>query len=408
MTRAPEYNGAEAGTRTPTGLRPLDPEPSASTSSATSAVLTVSRRDGEIISGENFSCICIIYFSGCQLHIDNYPGRKNYETKSGKHGVLRQSMIIYRNLAEITQPLRRPVITIGNFDGVHLGHQTLFQKVQERARAVAGQGVVLTFDPHPIKLMRPEKQLPLLTTTAQKVKILSTLGLEVLIVHPFTAEFGALPARDFVQEYLVRRLGVQEVVIGHDYRFGRRREGNIALLQALGAEFGFPVHVVDAIQIDGQVVSSTLIRTLIQQGQVHEAQTFLGRPYEVTGTVVPGYGRGARLLGFPTANIALDNGLLMPGSGIYAVWAELNGRMYSAVANIGTCPTFDNEKLSLEVYILDFDEDIYGARLAVRFVQRLRDEHRFPDIPALVTQIKKDVAAARQIVGLANPPLASL
>lgn len=317
-------------------------------------------------------------------------------------------MIIYHDLAEITQPLRRPVITIGNFDGVHLGHQTLFQKVKERAQAVEGQGVVLTFDPHPIKLMRPEKQLPLLTTTAQKVRLLSELALEVLIVHPFTAEFGALPARDFVQEYLVRRLGVQEVVIGHDYRFGRRREGNIALLQALGAEFGFPVHVVDAIQIQGQVVSSTLIRTLLQSGRVQEAQTFLGRPYEVTGVVVPGFGRGARLLGFPTANIALDNGLLLPGAGIYAVWAELQGRVYAGVANIGTCPTFDNQQLTLEVYILDFDADIYGELLAVRFVQRLRDEHRFPDIPALVRQIKKDVAAARQIVGLPHPALASL
>jgi riboflavin kinase/FMN adenylyltransferase len=317
-------------------------------------------------------------------------------------------MIIYHDLAEITQPLLRPVITIGNFDGVHLGHQTLFQKVKERARAVAGQGVVLTFDPHPIKLMRPEKQLPLLTTTAQKVRLLSELDLEVLIVHPFTPEFGALPARDFVQEYLVRRLGVQEVVIGHDYRFGRRREGNIALLQALGAEFGFPVHVVDAIQIQGQVVSSTLIRTLLQNGRVQEAQTFLGRPYEVTGIVVPGFGRGARLLGFPTANIAPDNGLLLPDAGIYAVWAELQGRVYAGVANIGTCPTFDNEQLTLEVYILDFDADIYGERLAVRFVQRLRDEHRFPDIPALVSQIKKDVAAARQIVGLPCPESTTL
>ncbi|MGQ9921942.1 MAG: bifunctional riboflavin kinase/FAD synthetase [Desulfobacca sp.] len=317
-------------------------------------------------------------------------------------------MIIYHDLAEITQPLRRPVITIGNFDGVHLGHQTLFQKVKERARAVDGQGVVLTFDPHPIKLMRPEKQLPLLTTTAQKVKILSELDLEVLIVHPFTAAFGALLARDFVREYLVCRLGVREVVIGHDYRFGRQREGNIALLQALGAEYGFPVHVVDAIQIQGQVVSSTLIRTLLQHGRVQEAQTFLGRPYEVTGLVVPGFGRGARLLGFPTANLALDNGLLVPGAGIYAVWVERQGRVYAGVANIGICPTFDNEKLSLEVYIMDFAADIYGERLGVRFVQRLRDEQRFPDIPALVSQIKQDVAAARRIVGISDPPLASL
>ncbi len=317
-------------------------------------------------------------------------------------------MVIYHNLNLVPQPFNNPVITIGNFDGVHLGHQTLFQKVKDRSRSVGGQSVVITFDPHPIKLMRPDKQLPLLTTTDQKVKLLTALDLDVIIVHPFSAEFGAIPAREFVHNYLVHRLGAQEVVIGHDYRFGRNREGNIALLQSLGAEFGFPVHVVDAIQINDTIVSSTLIRNLINDGQVLAAQGFLGRPYEVTGAVIHGHGRGARLLGFPTANIAIDNGLLVPAPGIYAVRVELQGQIYPAVANIGTCPTFDNQELSLEVYLLDFDRDIYGERLAVQFVQRLRDERRFNDLPALVAQIKKDVAAARQIVGPNPQSLASL
>ena len=317
-------------------------------------------------------------------------------------------MVIYHNLNQIPQPFHHPVITIGNFDGVHLGHQTLFHTVKDRSRALGGQSVVITFDPHPIKLMRPDKQLPQLTTTEQKIKLLSSLDLDVLIVHPFSPEFGALPAREFIQTYLVQRLGAQEVVIGHDYRFGRNREGNIALLQALGAQFGFPVHVVDAIQINDTVVSSTLIRNLIKDGQVLAAQDFLGRPYEITGQVVRGHGRGARLLGFPTANISLDNGLLVPGAGIYAVRVEMQGRIYPGVANIGTCPTFDNQELSLEVYLLDFDRDIYGERLAVQFVERLRDEQRFADVPALVHQIKKDVAAARQIVGPEPRPSASL
>lgn len=317
-------------------------------------------------------------------------------------------MVIYRNLDHITQPFDRPVITIGNFDGVHLGHQTLFQKVKERARAVAGQSVVITFDPHPIKLMRPDKNLPLLTTTDQKIKLLTDLELDVIIIHPFSPEFGALPARPFVQHYLVQCLGAREVVIGHDYRFGRNREGNIELLQVLGAEFGFPVHVVDAIQVEGAVVSSTLIRDLITDGQVRAAQTFLGRAYEVTGEVVHGQGRGARLLGFPTANLAPDDGLLLPAPGIYAVRAELQGQIYPGVANIGTCPTFGNQDLSLEVFLLDFDEDIYSERLAVQFVQRLRDEKRFADVPALVAQIKRDVAAARQIVGPVGPLLTSI
>jgi riboflavin kinase / FMN adenylyltransferase len=317
-------------------------------------------------------------------------------------------MVIYRNLNLISQLFCQPVITIGNFDGVHLGHQTLFQMVKERARAVGGQSVVITFDPHPIKLMRPDKQLPLLTTTDQKIKLLTDLDLDVIIVHPFSPEFGAMPAREFVQHYLVQRLGAREVVIGHDYRFGRNREGNIALLQTLGAEFGFPVHVVDAIQIKDTVVSSTLIRNLIKDGQVLAAQNFLGRPYEVTGEVIRGQGRGARLLGFPTANLAVDNGLMVPAVGIYAVRAELRGQIYPGVANIGTCPTFGNQELSLEVYLMDFDQDIYGERLAVQFIQRLRDEQRFDDVPALVAQIKRDVAAARQIIGPMPQSLASL
>ena len=317
-------------------------------------------------------------------------------------------MIIYHNLEVITLPFHQAVITIGNFDGVHLGHQTLFRKVKERARAVGGQSVVITFDPHPIKLMRPDKQLPLLTTTAQKIKLLADLEVDVIIIHPFTPEFGAMPAREFVQYYLVQRLRAREVVIGHDYRFGRNREGNIALLQTLGAEFGFPVHVVDAIQINNTVVSSTLIRNLIREGKVSAAQVFLGRPYEVTGEVIRGHGRGARLLGFPTANLAVDNGLLVPAAGIYAVRVELRGQIFPAVANIGICPTFNNQELSLEVFLMDFDQDIYGAELAVQFVQRLRDEQRFADVPALVAQIKRDVAAARQIIGPAPQSLTSL
>ncbi|WP_083800283.1 bifunctional riboflavin kinase/FAD synthetase [Desulfobacca acetoxidans] len=308
-------------------------------------------------------------------------------------------MVLYRDLNLITQPFSRPVITIGNFDGVHLGHQTLFGLVRERAAAVNGHSVVITFDPHPIKLMQPGRQLPLLTTTDQKIRLLGELNLDIVIVHPFTKEFGAMPAREFIQHYLLERLGVQEIVIGHDYRFGHNREGNIALLQTLGAAWGFPVHVVDAIQVDEIIVSSTLIRNLIRDGKVAAARTFLGRSYEVTGEVIHGHGRGARLLGFPTANIRADNELL-PVAGIYAVRATLWGRTYAAVANIGVCPTFDNDELSLEVHILDFNQDIYGSHLAVEFVQRLRDERRFPNIPALVDQIKTDVEAARQIVRL--------
>jgi riboflavin kinase / FMN adenylyltransferase len=306
-------------------------------------------------------------------------------------------MIIIHDLNQCDTRFTRPVITIGNFDGVHLGHQTLFRRLRERAQALQAPSVVLTFDPHPIKVMAPERQLPLLTTTSQKIKLLSTLGLDAVIVHPFTRDFAALPAREFVEEYLCRRLGVQEVVVGHDYSFGRNREGKISLLREMGLQKGFPVHVVDAIQINSTVVSSTLIRRLIQEGQVEKAEQLLGHPYEVTGVVVHGHGRGARLLGIATANLRPDNDLL-PAPGIYAVRAKHLGKSYSAVANLGTCPTFEANEVSLEVHLMDFHEDIYDSHLDVEFVQRLRSECRFPDLPALVKQIEADILQARHIL----------
>jgi len=306
-------------------------------------------------------------------------------------------MTVYRNLQDCQRPFTRPVITIGNFDGVHLGHQTLFAKVRERARAIAGESVVITFDPHPIKLMRPDRNLPLLTTTRQKLKLLQAVGVDHLIVHPFTREFAALSAEDFVEDYLLRRLGVHEVVVGHDYNFGRNRGGNIDLLRALGAAKGFPVHVVDAIEVNGIIVSSTLIRNLIAAGRVSEARTFLGRPYEVTGEVIYGNQRGGPLLGIPTANLRPDNDLL-PLSGIYACRAAIESHSHPAVANIGTCPTFADQELSLEVHLLDFHGNLYGQSLAVEFIRRLRDEQRFPDLPSLIQQIQADIDQARQVL----------
>jgi len=308
-----------------------------------------------------------------------------------------EDMLIYQDLNPDHHQFRQPVITIGNFDGVHLGHQTIFRLVIERARAFQGESVVLTFDPHPLKVMRPDLQLPLLTTKAQKLRLLSNLGLDVVVVQPFTREFAAMPAREFINDYLCGRMHIKEVVVGHDYCFGHNREGNIALLQEMGAEKGFSVLVVDAIQINHTVVSSTSIRNLVRDGNMEEANRLLGRPYEVTGVVIRGHGRGARLLGIPTANLKPDNDLL-PASGIYAVRVTVAGQIYPAVANIGTCPTFQNNELSLEVHIFDFDQEIYHHELSVEFVARLREEQHFPGIPELVAQIKADIQKARQIL----------
>lgn len=294
-------------------------------------------------------------------------------------------------------PFSRTAVTVGNFDGVHLGHQAILSRVCQRAQELDCQPVVLTFDPHPLKVLNPQANLRLLTTPAQKIELLKSAGLSVVVI-PFTREFAAIPARDFVRNYFLDYLKAREVVIGHDYRFGYQREGNIELLKEMGQALGFSVQVVWAVEVDNAVVSSSLIRAMLRLGKVRETNRLLGRDYEVSGQVVPGKGRGAKLLGVPTANIIPENDLL-PASGIYAVWVAKDGGKLPGVANIGICPTFDEQELTLEVHILDFDGDLYGERLRVDFVSRMREERRFPSIGELATQIRADIAAARQMLG---------
>jgi riboflavin kinase/FMN adenylyltransferase len=296
-------------------------------------------------------------------------------------------------------PFSRTVVTVGNFDGVHLGHRSILARVCQRARELDCQPVALTFDPHPTKVLKPEGNLKLLTTPAQKVALLAAAGVNV-VVQPFTREFAAIPAREFVRDYFVERLKAREVVIGHDYRFGYKRQGNIELLQQMGQTLGFTVQVVWAVEVEDAVVSSSLIRAMLQLGKVKEANRLLGRAYGVAGRVVTGKGRGAKVLGVPTANLVSENDLL-PSCGIYAVWVirNGNGKRLPGVANIGTCPTFENQELTLEVHLLDFNGDLYGEVLQVEFVDRLREEQRFPSIEALAAQIRADMAEARGVLG---------
>ena len=305
--------------------------------------------------------------------------------------------MVYNDLPPGESAFSRTVATIGNFDGVHLGHRAILDRVCQRARELGGQAVAITFNPHPVKVLRPEVNLPLLTTEDQKLKLLTEAGLDAVVVLPFTQEFAALPAREFVKRYFCDRLRAREVVVGHDYCFGKGREGNIDLLKEMGAVLGFTVQVVWAVEVQGAIVSSSLIRAMLRLGKVTEASRLLGRPYNVAGRVVQGKGRGAKLLGVPTANILTPNELL-PASGIYAVRVRLGDAILPGVANIGTCPTFDNEELTLEVHLLEFSGDLYGESLEVHFVARLREEQRFPSIDALAAQIHADIAAARQVL----------
>ncbi len=306
-------------------------------------------------------------------------------------------MMVYHNLPPGPESFSRTVVTVGNFDGVHLGHRAILSRVCQRAQELDCQPVALTFDPHPMKVLNPQGDLRLLTTSAQKIDLLKDAGLSVVVV-PFTREFAAIPAREFVRDYFLERLKAREVVVGHDYCFGYKREGNIELLKEMGQALGFTVQVVWAVEVDRAVVSSSLIRAMLRLGKVGEANSLLGRAYGVTGQVVAGRGRGAKLLGVPTANLTPENDLL-PASGIYAVWVKRHSQRLPGVANIGTCPTFDNQELTLEVHLLDFNGDLYGERLQVEFAARLREERRFPSIGDLAAQIRADMAEARRVLG---------
>ncbi|MBI4796992.1 MAG: bifunctional riboflavin kinase/FAD synthetase [Deltaproteobacteria bacterium] len=305
--------------------------------------------------------------------------------------------MVFHDLPEGAASFSRTVVTIGNFDGVHLGHRAILARVHQRAKELEAQSVAVTFDPHPLKVLRPEASLPLLTTPEQKISLMAASGLDAVVVLPFTREFAGLPAREFVQRYFLERLKVREVVVGHDYCFGRGREGNIDLLKEMGKQHGFTVQVVWAVEADGAVVSSSLIRAMLRLGKVEEAGRLLGRPYGVAGRVVAGKGRGAKLLGIPTANIRPENELL-PATGIYAVRVRRGDEILPGAANIGTCPTFENGEFSLEVHLLDFSGDLYGENLGVEFVARLREERRFPSIEDLAAQIHADIAAAREVL----------
>lgn len=303
--------------------------------------------------------------------------------------------VIYQ-LEDMERPLRNPVLTIGNFDGVHLGHLALFEKVKERARAIRGQSAVMTFEPHPVRIMRPGNGPSLITPTEQKLSLIARSGIEVIFCIPFTREFSAVTARSFVEEILVKKIGIKEIVVGYDYTFGHDRKGDNALLQEMGESLGFQVHMVGPVHIDKTLVSSTSIRKLVQEGRLSEAKTLLGRNYQVWGTVIKGLDRGEKILGIPTANLDMVDELC-PKAGVYAVRVGLDDKTYDGVTNIGFNPTFGNAALSLETHILDFSGDILGKNVKIHFLHRLRDERHFEGIRELSEQIRKDIQEARAL-----------
>ena len=308
-------------------------------------------------------------------------------------------MKIVSRIEDIQKPFERAVMTIGNFDGVHIGHQALLHPVTEKAVAKDGTAVAMTFEPHPMNLLAPNDRKPLITLYEQKCELIARTGIDVLIGVPFTKSFSEISALEFVQDLLIQRIGMQTIVVGKDYTFGKKREGNVDLLKAWSRELGFEVCTVDWIQSAGlpQRISSTRIRELVMNGQMEKARKLLGRYYQIRGTVTAGRRRGASLLGFPTANIQLQDELC-PQQGIYAVTVQVHGRTYQGVANIGYSPTFEDHVFTIEVHILDFNQDIYGASIRVNFIRRLRAEKKFHSLNDLSAQIEKDITQARDIL----------
>jgi riboflavin kinase/FMN adenylyltransferase len=289
-----------------------------------------------------------------------------------------------------------PIMTIGNFDGVHLGHQMIFRTLCQRAREIGGTSLVLTFDPHPLKVLAPERCPVLITPTAKKLSIIQECRLDVIICLPFTQALADLTPVAFVEEVLVGTIGIREIYVGYNFAFGKGRQGSIALLQELGQYHGFRVHIIEPIAIEGRVISSSIIRQWIQQGNVDEAALLLGRLYSITGTVVEGYQKG-RELGFPTANVRSTDELI-PSRGVYAVMVDWRERCYEGVANIGFNPTFGRTQLSVEIHLFNFSEQLYGEAVEVSFVKKIRDERAFPSVADLVKQIGQDVETAHTLL----------
>jgi len=302
----------------------------------------------------------------------------------------------YLSLDELD--LKNSWLTVGVFDGVHRGHQEIIKALTAGAHANDAPAVVLTFDPHPAKVLG-RGDIKMLTLPDERAELLREMGVDVVITHPFDKDVANITALDFVKQ-LKNHLGLQYLVLGYDSTLGKNREGNVTRLTEIGQELGYAVEVVAALSDESGVISSTEIRKLISTGNVAEAARLMGHLYSLYGPVIHGDGRGKRI-NVPTANIGYSHEKIIPANGIYACWAYLQGERFRAAINIGINPTFTPDKQipNVEVYLLDFDREIYGQEVRLEFVARLRDEVKFDSVDVLVEQIWKDVAQVRELLG---------
>jgi riboflavin kinase/FMN adenylyltransferase len=304
-------------------------------------------------------------------------------------------MQILRSVPELSHLPGPLFLAIGVFDGVHLGHQAVISTSAEHARAENGTLVVVTFDPHPEKVLRPEKAPHLLTATAHKIALIRRLGVRHLLIIAFDPQFAATEPEDFVQQLVQHSKPLREICVGHEWSFGKNRRGNLQLLTKLGANFDFNVVGIRPVTVNGEIVSSTAIRRAVAAGDLKKAAAMLGRDYTILGTVVHGDDLGKKI-GFPTANLSAHSEQFPP-NGVYFAEAKLEGVVYPGVVNLGYRPTVSNSKSDrvLEIHLLDFKREIYGRDLELRFVRYLRPEKKFENVDALVRQIERDVQQAR-------------
>jgi riboflavin kinase / FMN adenylyltransferase len=312
---------------------------------------------------------------------------------------VKENMQLVETLDQISTPFKNAVVTIGNFDGVHKGHQALLKQVISKAKSISGTSVALTFEPHPLRALGISTP-PLITRHDQKMELLAASGIDVVICLTFDKQFAAITATRFIENILVNKIGMKAIIIGPDYTFGKDRTGNIELLKDQGKLLGFEVIVADWIKdktSSTHRISSTRIRQIVMDGKVEQAKQYLGSHYQIRGKVIQGRSRGGSQLGFPTANIKLHDELC-PRFGVYAVTVETVFGNFMGVANIGYSPTFDDHVFTIEVHIMDFDHDIYGTRIRVNMVARLRDEKKFSNIAELSAQIQKDIDTAKDLL----------
>ncbi|HKV45816.1 MAG TPA: bifunctional riboflavin kinase/FAD synthetase [bacterium] len=314
-------------------------------------------------------------------------------------------MRIVHGLDEFPAQGGNSVLALGTFDGLHVGHQKVIGEAVARAGEVGLRSAAVTFDPHPLEILRPSAEPILLTTLEERLPLLERLGVDLAVVLGFDLAFSMTPAQVWLDEILARRLGARVIFVGSSYTFGHRREGTAARLAEWGRAHGVEVHLVPAALVRGEPVSSSRVRSALREGLVDEAAHLLGRYYRVLGRVVPGQGRG-RTIGFPTANLQWPSPRkILPGRGVYATIVEAGGRRYSGATNIGYRPTFGGGDLSLETHVLDYDGSLVDEPMGVEFVARIRAERAFPNAAALTAQIREDVGRARELLAGARPSI---